>query len=70
MDEQALIEAPKNRWFAGARLDVEPLPLDHPIRSLGNVTLSPHTAGLSDDNWKASQRRSRTAAANDMALGR
>ncbi|TEB04008.1 hypothetical protein FA13DRAFT_1654877, partial [Coprinellus micaceus] len=42
VDEQALIEAPKNRWFAGARLDVEPLPLDHPIRSLGNVTLSPH----------------------------
>lgn len=57
VDEEALIDALRNRRFAGAGLDVydiEPLPLDHPIRDLDNVTLAPHTGGLSDTNWRVS----------------
>jgi phosphoglycerate dehydrogenase-like enzyme len=41
----ALIDALKAGQIAGAGLDVydvEPLPPDHPLRSLPNVTLSPH----------------------------
>lgn len=55
VDEPALIEALKTKSIAGAGLDVfeeEPLPLDHPIRKLGNVTLSPHTGYVSDSNYE------------------
>lgn len=45
VDEPALIAALKTGQIAGAGLDVydiEPLPTDHPLRLLPNVTLSPH----------------------------
>jgi phosphoglycerate dehydrogenase-like enzyme len=45
VDEQALVTALTNARIAGAGLDVydiEPLPPDHPLRFLPNVTLSPH----------------------------
>jgi phosphoglycerate dehydrogenase-like enzyme len=45
VDEAALIAALRAGRIAGAGLDVydtEPLPADHPLRSLPNVTLSPH----------------------------
>lgn len=57
VDEDALLEALKNKNIAGAGLDVfdiEPLPLDHPFRDLSNVTLSPHMGYVSDDNYKVS----------------
>ncbi len=47
IDEDALVEALTNRRIAGAGLDVfavEPLPTDHPFKSLDNVILSPHIA--------------------------
>ncbi len=51
VNEQDLIEALKNGDIAGACLDVfesEPLPLDSELRNLGNVILTPHTAGMPD----------------------
>lgn len=47
IDEEALIEALKSKKIAGAALDVfsqEPLPADHPFRTLPNVVLTPHLA--------------------------
>lgn len=49
--EPDLIEALKNGVIGGACLDVfteEPLSLDSELRSLDNVTLTPHTAGMPD----------------------
>jgi len=49
VNEQALIEALRNGVIAGAGIDVfadEPLPLNHPLRSIENVVLSPHTASM------------------------
>ena len=51
IDEEALIEALKNRKIAGAGLDVfneEPLPKDHPFWGMENVIVSPHVAGMSN----------------------
>jgi phosphoglycerate dehydrogenase-like enzyme len=51
IDERALIEALRSKKIAGACLDVfetEPLPTDSVLRTLDNVILSPHTAGMPD----------------------
>jgi len=45
IDEEALCTALKERWIAGAGLDVfaeEPLPLDSPLIRMKNVVLTPH----------------------------
>jgi D-3-phosphoglycerate dehydrogenase / 2-oxoglutarate reductase len=48
-DEDALLEALRNKSIAGAGLDVwakEPPPPDHPLLQFDNVLASPHTAGV------------------------
>lgn len=55
VDEDALIEALKNKKIAGAGLDVfaqEPLKDSSPLWDLDNVILSPHVAGLSKAYWE------------------
>ena len=47
VDEKALIKALKEKWIAGAALDVyteEPLPKNHPLRKIENIILTPHIA--------------------------
>jgi phosphoglycerate dehydrogenase-like enzyme len=55
VDEGALVEALKEGWIAGAGLDVydtEPLPVDHPLRSLPNTVLTPHLGYVTDDCYQ------------------
>jgi len=52
--EQDLLNALKARELHAA-LDVyerEPLPADHPLRSMDNVTLSPHLGYVHEDNYR------------------
>jgi phosphoglycerate dehydrogenase-like enzyme len=56
VDEQALSQALTDRRIGGAGLDVlvdEPPPKDHPLFTLPNVTLTPHSAGPTWENWTA-----------------
>jgi phosphoglycerate dehydrogenase-like enzyme len=55
VSEDALIAALKNRQIAGAALDVfdqEPLPLNHPYRTLPNVLATPHVGYVSEDLYR------------------
>ena len=50
IDQSALAEALEQGVIAGAALDVfevEPLPMDSPLRKLENVFLSPHNSNAS-----------------------
>ncbi|OBZ97159.1 2-hydroxyacid dehydrogenase [Pararhizobium polonicum] len=52
VDEIALIDALRSHAIAGAGLDVfehEPLPTDHPFRSLSNVVITPHIGYFTRD---------------------
>jgi D-3-phosphoglycerate dehydrogenase len=45
-----LLKYLQNNHLAGAALDtfdIEPLPAEHPLRKLNNITLTPHIAGAS-----------------------
>ena len=55
VDEAALIAALKNRTILHAGLDVydkEPLPADHPLTKLDNVTLIPHLGYVVEDSYR------------------
>ncbi len=55
IDEQALIAALQAHKIGGAGLDVfwtEPLPVDHLVRRLDNVVLTPHVGYVVDDNMQ------------------
>ena len=54
IDETALVHALQKKEIAGAGLDVfskEPLPPDHPLWSMENVILTPHTGSMVPDFW-------------------
>ncbi len=56
IEEAALLAALRGKKIAGAGLDVydsEPLPLDHPLRKLDNVVLTPHLGYVSEQNYRA-----------------
>jgi len=55
VDEAALLSALSQRRIAGAGLDVfdvEPLPVNHPLRGLDNVVLTPHLGYVTLDNYR------------------
>jgi phosphoglycerate dehydrogenase-like enzyme len=55
IDESALVETLTARRIAGAGLDVydvEPLHVDHPLRTLDNVVLTPHTGYITDAQYR------------------
>ena len=55
VDERALVAVLRAKRIAGAGLDVfdqEPLPADHPLRSLDNVVLTPHLGYVTADNYR------------------
>lgn len=52
IDQDTLIKALQQRRIAGAALDVfwlEPLPANHPLLTLENVTITPHLAGATQE---------------------
>ena len=56
IDENALINALKNKTIAGAGIDVfsvEPLPVDHPFRGLENTVVTPHLGYVEVGNYGA-----------------
>ncbi len=53
VDEEALYEALKTNTIAGAGIDpfvVEPTPAAHPLFTLSNILVSPHSAGVSEES--------------------
>ena len=55
IDEKALLAALSAKSIAGAGLDVydvEPLPLDHPLRKMDNVVSTPHLGYVSEQNYR------------------
>ena len=55
IDEKALIASLRNGQLGGAGLDVfdhEPLPRDHPFRTLSNVVATPHLGYVTEENYR------------------
>ena len=55
VDESALIHGLRSNVIAGAALDVyevEPLPMNSPLRGMDNVMLAPHNANSSPSAWE------------------
>ena len=55
VEEAALLDALRAKRIAGAGIDVydvEPLPLDHPLRKLDNAVITPHLGYVTEDNYR------------------
>jgi phosphoglycerate dehydrogenase-like enzyme len=55
IDESALLDALRSRSIGGAALDVfdeEPLPIEHPLRTLDNVLATPHIGYVADRPYR------------------
>jgi phosphoglycerate dehydrogenase-like enzyme len=55
VDEEALLDALHRKVIAGAALDVfdaEPLPADHPLRTLPNAVVTPHLGYVVDEQYR------------------
>ena len=66
VDEPALIKALREKWIAGAGLDVfekEPADPDNPLLKMDNVVVTPHSASYSDAAFK----RLRTSVGQEAA---
>ena len=60
VEEEALVEALRSGHLAGAGLDVfdrEPLPADHPFRSLDNVVVTPHIGYVTEQLFRTAWQR-------------
>ena len=60
VEEKGLVEALRSGHLAGAGLDVfdrEPLPEDHPFRSLDNVVVTPHTGYVTEHLFRTAWQR-------------
>lgn len=56
VEEAALVEALASGTIAAAGLDVydrEPLPADHPLRTMENAVLLPHVGYVTEENFRA-----------------
>lgn len=72
VDTTALVDALREGQLGGAALDVfdpEPLPADHPLRSLAQVVIAPHIASVSPTAVKA-LREGAARRALEAVLGR
>lgn len=55
VDEPAIVDALRSKEIGAAALDVydvEPLPADHPLRTLGNAVLTPHLGYVTQDVYE------------------
>ena len=60
VQDSALVRALRERWIAGAALDVveqEPPGPEHPLRQMDNVILTPHVAFYSEESVQELQRK-------------
>jgi len=70
VDEQALIKALREKWIAGAGLDVfekEPIDPNNPLLKMDNVVVTPHCASYSDASFSLLRRRVGEAAASVLS---
>lgn len=60
LDHDALVEALRNNWIAGAAIDVtepEPLPRDHPLLEMENLIIAPHLGSATRQSRYQMSRR-------------
>ena len=72
VDVDDLARALRERWIAGAGLDVQPVeppPADHPLRGLDNVVLTPHVSFYSEESLQDLRRRTAQSVV-DVFAGR